>query len=487
MTKENKPGLLDTITDVFEKVDKYVGIVSAIIAALTFAAGNRIVSYAFVIFGYILLASFLWRVMTQTSPVKRAIATVRPLAEEQRYDYPEHWRRTAAIALVLLTLFSFGWVGVNVWQDRQAREGLLFPKARSCELLFIIAQFDNRSTKGIDPTQRIYDGLDKELNEAGIAARLEIAPEIANSDEAREIGEQYGALFVIWGWFDDIGFSPKFTIVFLPEGLELEEVPVEPPTDFSLYIREGLSAQMAYFSTFTVGQIYYWDKSYEEALRAFDRAVENVQEGGASENLAGVYFFRGQTYLAPLLDDPQQAIADYEQAIANYEQAIGYEPDFAEAYNSLGIAYAKQGKLDEALVHFSEAINRPLIDKSMEREKRAVMHFNLARTYDEQEELERSAEEYTKSIELDPHLAEAYQNLGLTYVNSGRPDEAIKTWEDCVATNPDYAEPYFSLGYAYEKTKEEEKAKFYYQKYLELSSDKGRCAEAKERLEKLDP
>lgn len=480
MTKENRPGLLDTITDVFEKVDKYVGIVSAIIAALTFAAGNRIVSYAFVIFGYILLASFLWRVVTQTSPVKRMIATVRPLAEEQRYDYPKHWRWTAAIALILLTLFSFGWVGVNVWQDRQAREGLLFPKARSGELLVIIAQFDNRSTKGIDPTQRIYDGLDKELNEAGIAARLEKVAEIANSDEARELGKQYGAPFVIWGWFDDIGFTPNFTIAFLPEGLELEEVPVEPPRDFSLYIREGLPAQMAFFSTFTVGQIYYWDESYEEALRAFDRAVENAQEGGASENLAGVYFFRGQIYLVPLLDDSQQAIA-------NYEQAIACEPDFAEAYNSLGIAYAKQGKLDEALVQFSEAINRPLIDESMEREKRAVMHFNLARTYDAQEELEKAAEEYTKSIELAPHLAEAYQNLGLAYVNLGRPDEAIRTWKDCVATNPDYAEPYFCLGYAYEVKKEEEKAKSYYQRFLELSSDEDRCAEAKERLEKLDP
>ena len=37
-------------------------------------------------------------------------------------------------------------------------------------------------------------------------------------------------------------------------------------------------------------------------------------------------------------------------------RALEIKPDFAEAQNSLGIALARQGKLKEAIVHFSEAL-----------------------------------------------------------------------------------------------------------------------------------
>ena len=198
-----------------DKLDKYASIIAAIIAVLTFSQGNRILSYVCVVIGYVLMARFLWRVVTQKSAVEIGIETPRPLPEEWEYSHPQPWRWLAGVTLVALTLISFGWVAVSGWGDyqgwHQTREGLLFLRAKEDELLVIIAQFDNRSTKGIDPTQRIYDRLRKELGEAGITnARLEMAPEIADLDEAREMGKRHEALFVIWGWFDDVGFTPKY-------------------------------------------------------------------------------------------------------------------------------------------------------------------------------------------------------------------------------------------------------------------------------------
>jgi tetratricopeptide (TPR) repeat protein len=385
-----------------DKLDKYASVVSAIIAVLTFSQGNRIVSYVFVIIGYVLMARFLWRVMTQKSAVEIGIETPRPLPEEWEYSRPQPWRWLAGITLVVLTLISFGWVAVNGWGDyqawRQTREGLLFPRAEENELLVIIAQFDNRSTKGIDPTQRIYDRLRKELDEAGITnARLEIAPEIADLDEAREIGERHGAIFVIWGWFDDVGFTPNFTIVkervlaqFVVKGMELKEVPLEPPEDFSLYVREGLTSQMAYFSTLTIGQVYFWDWEYDKAFNAFDRAIEIAQQGRILEGLADIYLYRGatrmtvwdDTYMTPMIvwDNAQQAIADFGRAIE-------LRPDFAEAYSSRGFLHAEQGEYDLAIA------------------------------------------DYNKAIELRPDFAEVYLSRGRVHKMRGEKEEAIRDFE----------------------------------------------------------
>jgi tetratricopeptide (TPR) repeat protein len=44
------------------------------------------------------------------------------------------------------------------------------------------------------------------------------------------------------------------------------------------------------------------------------------------------------------------------EAIDHYSEAINLEPFFAEAHNNLGLVLIKMGKIDEAIVHFREAL-----------------------------------------------------------------------------------------------------------------------------------
>jgi tetratricopeptide (TPR) repeat protein len=494
MAEEGKASLLEAIADTFEKVDKYVGIIAAIIAALTFSQGNRIVSYAFVVIGYVLIALFLWRVITQKSVVKRLIPTPRPLPEKREYSYSRSQRWIAGIALAVLTLFSSGWVGVNGWRDYQEREGLLFPRAEENELLVIIAQFDNRSTKGIDPTQRIYDRLCKELEEAGITnARLEIAPEITDLNEAREIGKLHGAIFVIWGWFDDVGFRSYFTPVgeepFILRGMELEEVSLEPPGDFSLYIREGLPAQMAYFSTLTIGQVYYWDDKFQEALSAFSRAIENAHQSDTSEGLADVYFIRGFIHQGPLRD-PKQAIPDYDKAlelqpddaeaccnrgtayyfigehelaIADYDRAIQLNPALALPHNNRGVVYTGEGDWDQAIKDFDKAIQL--------RPDFVLAHYNRGLGYYYQGNYGQAIDDFTRAIELTPEDAEAYVGRGTAHIAKGNHDQAITDLNKAIELKPDLAEAYKNRGIAYSLNGYYEQAIADLNKAIELKPD----------------
>ena len=63
-------------------------------------------------------------------------------------------------------------------------------------------------------------------------------------------------------------------------------------------------------------------------------------------------------------------------------------------------------------------------------------HNNLGDLYGRRGDLERSAEEFKKAIELKPGYADAYHNLANTYQQMGKIDEAIENYQKAAEINP---------------------------------------------------
>jgi len=364
---------------------------------------------------------------------------------------------------MLIIVVSLGLlVSIDSAKEVQKLRGILFPPARSGELLIIVAQFEQRGSLGIDPTSRIVDQLNFELEKTKIKnARIEIAPMITNEKEARRIGKIHNALFILWGWYDDAGFNPIYTIT--KEGtqpfekVELPEISTEIK-NFNFFIREMFPKQMVYLGVFTIGQVYYWQDEYEKALNAFNVVLGNLyrnsREGSVliqKDAIILLYFYRGNLHLK--MNYPDKAIADYTRVIE-------LDPKYAIAFGNRGLAQKTKGNVKQAIADYSMAIE---LDTAS-----VPAYINRGNTYQDLDNIKQAIADYTKAIQLDSTCALAYNNRGTAYDNLDSTNQAIADYNRALELDPRYALAYNNRGYVYERKNNPELAIADYNKAIEL-------------------
>ncbi len=90
---------------------------------------------------------------------------------------------------------------------------------------------------------------------------------------------------------------------------------------------------------------------------------------------------------------------------------MALRPSLAEPYNNLGVVATQQGRLDEAIERFDEA----LAFKS----DYADAHSNLANVLVTQGKLDEAAAHYRQALSIDTGLAEAELGLGVCFLVQG--------------------------------------------------------------------
>lgn len=103
-----------------------------------------------------------------------------------------------------------------------------------------------------------------------------------------------------------------------------------------------------------------------------------------------------------------------------FEKAIRNDPDFAEAYNGMGIAFYEKRDYPSALECYKRALMiKPDFVEAMNN--LGTVFLFLGRFPD-------AAMAYEKVVEIQPDMAEAFNNLGLVYEQMERSDDAIKAY-----------------------------------------------------------
>ena len=147
---------------------------------------------------------------------------------------------------------------------------------------------------------------------------------------------------------------------------------------------------------------------------------------------------------------------DTEKAIEFLEHAVALNPDLAEGYFRLGIAYSllehqyeQQGVITDTSENTNSGRTRKRSEKSFERAVTAykkwveanpkddIAYFNLGRTYSKIMKEEEAEEAFKKAAELKPEDTEYQTELGAILVKLAKYHEAIAPLKKAIELDPE--------------------------------------------------
>ena len=109
-------------------------------------------------------------------------------------------------------------------------------------------------------------------------------------------------------------------------------------------------------------------------------------------------------------------LGNYDNAVGYFENAANKNPKRAEAWVQVGYCRVKQGKNQEAIRAYLQALQLKPND--------ADIHNKLGDAYYYAGRLREAIEEYTEAAQLRPDCAETFYNLAIAYSESGNPSMA---------------------------------------------------------------
>jgi len=160
------------------------------------------------------------------------------------------------------------------------------------------------------------------------------------------------------------------------------------------------------------------------------------------------------------------------EACEALERAAGLDPDYADAYNELGLARAGAGSLQAAEAAFRKALslqpsyweahsNLGLLLHRLERDEEAVLSLrralelepqspaalkNLGLVLRAQGRAAEAVKAYRAALDLSPEDPALLTNLGNALRDLSRNEEALACFQDAVAVAPNYADAYYNWG-----------------------------------------
>jgi protein O-mannosyl-transferase len=167
--------------------------------------------------------------------------------------------------------------------------------------------------------------------------------------------------------------------------------------------------------------------------------------------------------LAVLMICAWQQAAYWENSETLWTHALACTTGNGLAHNNLGVVLDKNGKTDEAISHFQDALQ---INPDY-----AEFHNNFGHALREEERVDEAITQYQKALQLYPGYAEAQFNLGNALDQIGKLDDAITHYQAALQIKPDYADAQFNLGNALLQKGRADEAVTHLQKALEINPD----------------
>jgi tetratricopeptide (TPR) repeat protein len=209
-----------------------------------------------------------------------------------------------------------------------------------------------------------------------------------------------------------------------------------------------------------LGSALYRQDKLDEAIACYRKAIELDRKLAiAHDNLGRALHDKKdlegaiREYHAALMIDPNAADVhsnlgnalreknDLEGAFREFHLALKIDPNNAWAHQHFGEALDIKGLPDKAIVHYRKALALGLKDAEAE----AKAHYNLGLILSGQGKLEEAITEYQQAIRLKKDFAVAHYNLGNALSQQRKMDEAIAEYREAIRIQEDYPEAHCNL------------------------------------------
>jgi protein O-mannosyl-transferase len=159
----------------------------------------------------------------------------------------------------------------------------------------------------------------------------------------------------------------------------------------------------------------------EDAFNHYSECIRLAREGKTMDpvRLARAYYSVGLAFASQ---------GKSNEAATQFAEAVRANPDYPQAYNDLGVQYFLQGKIDEAIANFRQAVQ---VDPAY-----AIAHNSLGTALANKGRTDDAIAEYSEAVRLVPGYAEAHANLGILLATHGKPDDAMTHLSEAVRINP---------------------------------------------------
>ena len=130
----------------------------------------------------------------------------------------------------------------------------------------------------------------------------------------------------------------------------------------------------------------------------------------------------------------------YRDAKTLWRATLAGNPDCAVAHDGLGYVLLQNGKRNESIVHFQQALQ---IEPDY-----AQAHYNLGNALFQKGGVDAAIAHFQRALQINPDYAEAHNNLGGALLQEGAVDEAIAHFQKALQIKPDDVEAHNNLGNA---------------------------------------
>jgi tetratricopeptide (TPR) repeat protein len=153
----------------------------------------------------------------------------------------------------------------------------------------------------------------------------------------------------------------------------------------------------------------------------------------------------------------------WDEAMACFQEALEIQPDSPNAHFNVAQLLLHQGRLDEAAAHLRRILEVQPRD--------AKTHSDLSQVLLRQGRVDEAVAHARQAVECEPDFAEGHNTFGWVLLQTGRPADAIIHYQNALKLQPDFADAHHNLGDCFIQTGRADEATKHYRKVLELQPD----------------